>query len=423
VASQSPAKDSEYTEYENGWFALTRLMDSGSSWSGKERNNAYLALADGTYVDVSAVAGVDFADDGRALATTDWDGDGAIDLWIKNRTGPQLRFLHNMVAQGRSHVTLALEGRSCNRDAIGAVVELRAGGRTYVKTVMGGEGYLAQSSSRLVFGLGDAEKIDGATVRWPGGDAQKLEGLSVNAAYRVVQGESPEQLAQRSVEFAGPEKPWPRRSAATRVVLRTPLPLPLTMGKELFGAVGTGRVQIVSLWAQWCSPCITELGDFARSSKTLHDAGVNVWALNVDAPADRETASHVWSAAVAPHMGEAPFEPEYRGTWVARLEVLLDHMFLQRGEGVLPTTLLVDKNGMVQVVYLGGTSSAQVLADAQDYGMHPEKPRNRTSFPGRWFFGIPRGLGELSAEFRRRGFEQEATFYSTIERFQRESGR
>ena len=105
------------------------------------------------------------------------------------------------------------------------------------------------------------------------------------------------------------------------------------------------------------------------------------------------------------------------------MEVLLDHMFLQWGEGVLPTTLLVDKNGLIQVVYLGGTSSEQVLADAAEYGMRPEKPRDRTSFPGRWFFGIRRELGELSQEFRRRGFASEASYYSTIDRFQRNSGR
>jgi len=423
VASQSPAEERDYEEYENGWFALTRLMDDGLSWSGRERNNAYLAIDDGTYVDVSAVAGVDFADDGRALATTDWDGDGAVDLWIKNRTGPQLRFFRNRVATERHHVTLELEGRSCNRDAIGAVVELRAGGHTYVKTVMAGEGYLAQSSSRLVFGLGDADEIEGATLRWPGGDVQELESLVVGRRYRVVQGELPGPLDERQVEFAGEESEWPRRSAVTRVVLRTPLPIPPTMRQELFGSLGAGRVRLVSLWAEWCRPCIAELSDFARASKPLRDAGVDVLALNVDPPEKAEAAKLVWSSAIATHMGELPFEARYERDWLSRLEVLLDHLFSQRGEGVLPTTLLVDKNGMVQVVYLGGTNSAQVLADADDYGMHPERPRNRTSFPGRWFFGVPRGLGELSAQFRRRGFPREASFYSTLERFQRNSGR
>ena len=107
MASQSPTTErgatgasDEKQDYLTGWAALTRLMNEGLSWSGNERNVCYLNLGDGRFVDASFVSGLDFADDGRAAATVDWDGDGDLDLWLKNRTGPQLRFMWNDLPSG-----------------------------------------------------------------------------------------------------------------------------------------------------------------------------------------------------------------------------------------------------------------------------------------------------------------------------------
>ena len=62
-------------------------MDGGASWSGSERNNAFLNLGDGTFADASAVLGIDFMDDARAVVTTDWDGDGDLDVISSSDTG------------------------------------------------------------------------------------------------------------------------------------------------------------------------------------------------------------------------------------------------------------------------------------------------------------------------------------------------
>ena len=64
-------------------------------------------------------------DDARGIATTDWDGDGDLDLWVANRSGPQLRFFRNTSDTEHNSVVLALEGTTCNRDAIGARITCR----------------------------------------------------------------------------------------------------------------------------------------------------------------------------------------------------------------------------------------------------------------------------------------------------------
>jgi hypothetical protein len=62
-----------------------------------------------------------------------------------------------------------LEAASRNRDAIGSVVTLSAGGKQQIRTLDGGGHRHSQNHKRLHFGLAQAEKIDEMTVRWPDG--------------------------------------------------------------------------------------------------------------------------------------------------------------------------------------------------------------------------------------------------------------
>ena len=70
-------------------------MNRGYSWAGHQRHATFLNLGDGTFADCSAISGFGRIGDARALALTDWDGDGDIDLWLKSRTAPALAYLEN----------------------------------------------------------------------------------------------------------------------------------------------------------------------------------------------------------------------------------------------------------------------------------------------------------------------------------------
>ena len=155
---------------------MSRMMWSGSSWSGRERHSAFVNLRNGSFASVGGVLGLDLIDDGRALAVGDWDSDGDVDLWFKNRSGAQLRFMRNDGARGH-FLMLTLQGRSCNRDAIGARVEVHAGGRRLIQTVTGGSGYLAQSSKTLHFGMADTGRVQRVVIRWPDGSEEVLPPL------------------------------------------------------------------------------------------------------------------------------------------------------------------------------------------------------------------------------------------------------
>ncbi len=122
--SQSPLDGSspgETAEYQRGWKALNRLLHEDRSFSGHERNCAFLNLggnsaADyagqtnrpGQFADVSAASGFDLADDARAIAVVDWDFDGDLDLWTTNRTAPRVRLLRNGSTSGNHFLAIKL---------------------------------------------------------------------------------------------------------------------------------------------------------------------------------------------------------------------------------------------------------------------------------------------------------------------------
>ncbi len=106
--------------------------------------------------------------DGRGVALGDFDNDGLLDIYQTNADQPSLLY-HNVSDRPGHWVTLQLIGTRSNRDAIGARATLTAGGTRQMREISGGDGYSAQSSYRLHFGIGSADKIDELRIHWPSG--------------------------------------------------------------------------------------------------------------------------------------------------------------------------------------------------------------------------------------------------------------
>jgi hypothetical protein len=121
---------------------------------------------------------------GRGSAFADIDGDGDLDVVFTQVHGPPL-LLRNDQKLGHHWVKLKLIGTRSNRDAIGAWVEVRAGGQTQAKQVMPTRSYLSQSELPVAFGLGKNDRVDEVTITWPGGTRQKLD-LVVPEKFTVV---------------------------------------------------------------------------------------------------------------------------------------------------------------------------------------------------------------------------------------------
>jgi tetratricopeptide (TPR) repeat protein len=119
---------------------------------------------------------------GRGLAAADIDGDGDVDLVINQVEGPPL-VLRNDQQLGGHWLRCRLEGSPGNPHAIGALVELTAGGVTQRRYVHPTRSYLSQSEPIVTFGLGKSDKVESLAVTWPDGTKQDVK---VDDVDRVV---------------------------------------------------------------------------------------------------------------------------------------------------------------------------------------------------------------------------------------------
>ena len=398
--------------YRDGWSRITDLIETGGSWSGRERNCCFLNLGgDLPFADVSYASGFDFPDDARAVASVDWDHDGDLDLWVTNRTAPRLRFLRNNGSPGQRGLLVRLQGTSGNRDAIGARLELSADNgdaRRLVRFVTAGSGYLSQSSKWVHFGVGTADGPFRLTIRWPGGKTETLEGLAAGGRYRVVEasGQAIRQDA-RDIQLAAGGLAVVPPTGRARIALLERLPLPSIEFLDETGTVGvlssSGRPTLVNLWATWCLPCVEELQQFKERLGELDKAGLDVVALSVDGLKDGQNGElELVRGFVDKH--DLPFGTR-RATSesVDRLDVIHDVVLTMRTQLdekhtlPVPASFLLDASGRLAVIYKGPVTVDKLLADvllvSDTSGRSTTDPC--VAYPGRWFLR-PHGLGAVA---------------------------
>src|SRR6185295_9603512 len=98
----------------------------------------------------------------------DWNRDGKEDFAVSHIGSPAALVVNTTPRVGHC-LALHLRGVTSDRDAIGTVVRVTAGGRTWTSQLTAGDGYQATNERRLTFGLGDAARIDTMEVRWLSG--------------------------------------------------------------------------------------------------------------------------------------------------------------------------------------------------------------------------------------------------------------
>ena len=146
----------------------------------------------------SAIAGTDpeglYAGDGmevagcsRQASFADFNNDGRIDILVQNMNAPPTLLLNtSQRGPAANWIKLSLAQPGGNREALGARVEVVAGGMSYVSQVVRQQSFLGCDDPRLHVGVGAAATC-AVSVTWPGIEqaTSEYKGLAVGAHYRL----------------------------------------------------------------------------------------------------------------------------------------------------------------------------------------------------------------------------------------------
>ena len=149
-------------------------------------------MGKGKFEEVTKSMGTAFAAPrvGRGAAYADINNDGRLDLLLSSNAGPVYLFRNEAqgAAAANRSLRIKLMGTKSNRDGIGAVVKLSAGGDPQTQMLRSGSSYLSASELVLTFGLFQRDKADAIEIRWPSGQIDRLSSVPAGATITVTEG-------------------------------------------------------------------------------------------------------------------------------------------------------------------------------------------------------------------------------------------
>jgi Flp pilus assembly protein TadD/peroxiredoxin len=400
VVAKSPEDATPSGAYEHGWNALNELIRSDASWSGHERNVAFANNRDGTFSEVSGAIGLDFPEDGRSFVLADLDHDGRLELILKNRNAPQLRILHNAMEDIGDSIVFRLSGTKSNRDAIGAAITVETGTLSQTRYLQAGSGFLAQHSKEVFFGVGKPEGTIRVTIRWPSGLSQRFEDLPVNHRIEIEEGATTfiaKPFAAPNPSFAqagAPPKLEPLPSQVDTWLIE-PLMAPEFSLPDLTGSMRDlralrGSFVLLNFWATTAPLCSDQLRLLHRHQSAFAANQLEIFAVSVD------EAEDLGKARSFAAQEKFSFPLVFATADVAGIyNIIYRYLFDRRRDLAIPTSFLLDRDGMIVKVYQGPITPEYLLEDIRSIP---------TTAAGRMQKALPLGGVLYQGQFQRNDF-------------------
>ncbi len=388
VVAKSSEDATPALAYEHGWNAINELIRSDHTWHGYARNVMFANNRDGTFSEISGPSGLNFIEDCRSFALADIDHDGRLEVILKNRNAPQLRILHNAMKEIGNSICFRLRGHQSNRDAIGASVTVDAGTLRQTKYLQAGTGFLAQHSKELVFGVGKAEGAVKATIRWPNGLVQPFADLPVQHRIEIEEGAAtfaakPFAANTPGYAKAGPPPVLEPLPAQAETWLIDPLKAPGFSLSDLAGNMRElrslqGSFALLAFWTTTAQASLDLLKHLNQRCSAFAQNQLQVLAVNVDQAGGVE-AARSFAAQQASSLPVLFATEEVAGIY----NIIYRHLFDRRRDLGIPTSLLLDKEGMIVKVYQGPVDLDRLLEDVKSVPTtRAEGLRRATPFSG-----------------------------------------
>jgi len=175
-------------DYDNDGLLDVFVANGNAHHEYTEEDVLMRNLGNGKFEDVANRSGGYFRRKyvGRGATYADYDNDGDLDLLIIN-LNDRARLLRNDGGNRRNWLKLKLLLGAGKREALGARIKVKAGGRTFIRDLIPVTGYLSQADSRPHFGLGEAREADVVEIRWPDGKVTRLRHVKANQTLTITE--------------------------------------------------------------------------------------------------------------------------------------------------------------------------------------------------------------------------------------------
>jgi peroxiredoxin len=249
--------------------ATFRMLSTGASWSGHERNHLFLGRpGEGEFVRVSGISGLDEPGDSMSAAMLDFDRDGWMDVALGNISKPRFRLLRNDVKDrlrtgGNGFMALRLVGGNDRpqpapgwsaRDPLGARVEVDLGnGRSIVREYSRNDGFKSQHTGTLLIGMGAAPLVKSLRILWPSGREQRVTDVASGTLVTL---------------YENPRQSLTGAAAVREAYIRDDTDTIRTDVLRIEGAHGDRGLTVYMTMSTFCATCMRSLPDL----RALRDA-------------------------------------------------------------------------------------------------------------------------------------------------------